>query len=538
MTPVTGSADLDRILALPTWEPDPVLLSDLRSGLELGSMRLWDEQLRALLGAMSANGLLAAMGVGHGKTLTAALLPTVLDKRAVILTTPGLVKQAERMIDEYRRHFPIRDDLRWVAYSTLSSANHADILDELEPALVIADECHNLRSRDAARTKRFMRYMKRHRPIFCGLSGTITKRSLLDFAHLLELALGTGSPLPLHFPTLKTWAEALDVPKMGPPRPAGALRAFGQPVREGWARRFESTAGVVSSKDNELGASLILRERPLHTTPVIEKQIRVLRDLWERPDGEQLTWAMEVARVERQLRLGGWYRWQWDPSVPECDRERWLRTRKDWFRTLAGLMSEHGRKPGLDSPLLMERAVARGQFPAAAQARLTWVLTAAEIKEPKSVWQVSDLAPIHQVIERAKEASPCIVWTDIVEVGKILWRETGWRYYGAGDDPGLELGERTVICSMQAHGIGRNLQMFSRAIVAGGSPSGTFWQQLLGRLMRPGQEADEVIFDILFPEELVAATEDARFIEATTGNRQFLTYAPIVHAHKHDIYGR
>ena len=220
---VPMTAELGRILALPR---RPAVFEEgkvedltsvyLREGMHckgcpvcrLGSPRLWPIQSGMLWDAERQNGLFAPVAVGAGKTLTTLLLPDAMkSKRAVLLIKPNLREQFwGRDVPNYGRHFHIakcwKIDARWksevklfegeadlfvVAYSELSSAKQADILDRIEPDLIIADEAHHLRNRTASRTKRFLRYMKEHPECrFVGLSGTMTKRSLYDFQHLIE----------------------------------------------------------------------------------------------------------------------------------------------------------------------------------------------------------------------------------------------------------------------------------------------------------------------------------------------------------------
>lgn len=528
--PVGRSADLDRISLQYDWDPDPKDIDTLAALLTNpgATMTLREIQARALYAASQAGGLFAPIGVGQGKTLTAALLPTVLGKRALILTMPTLVQQAQRMTAEYRRHFLIRNDFRWVGYSTLSCESGQHLLEEFQPELIIADECHHLKNPDATRTKRFLRYMRKHKPAFCAMSGTITKRSILDFGHLISLALGWGSPLPLNPNVLREWAEAFDVPKTGAPRPAGELGfVFGKPPRDGWGKKFRRTKGVVVGGEEDIGASLILENYPLAKVPAMEELVKRLETRWERPDGEQLTTALEVARVRRELRLGGHHKWVWPLGMGIHKQTRWLVDRRGWLIQLRELMKAHGDQKGLDSPLLMSRAVAQGQFPDAFPAWETWKTTELQIEGPTSEWVQITKEPLEEIVERVEE--PCVIWTDIVAVGHAIARIGKFPYFGAGDDKILdEKGNRTIVASIQAHGTGRNLQCFSRAIVAGGGPDGSMWQQLLGRHHRPGQTADEVIVQVLFWDEVQAARADAKYQESVTGEAQKLLYANIV----------
>ena len=225
---VNDSSELNRILAVkrrpPFIEAPPPDLTDLYRKAS-GTMRLFPIQSAALWEMRNAGGLFGPIGVGAGKTLISLLAAkSMAAKMAVILVPPALRAQLltvdiPRLAKEWQ--IPLAA-IRVVAYSLLSSAGNADILEEIKPDLIVADEVHSLRYKNAARTKRFLRYMKNHPECrFVGLSGTMTRRSLIDYQHLAELALGKNSPLPNHFPTLAEWAEALDVSE--DPMAPGAL---------------------------------------------------------------------------------------------------------------------------------------------------------------------------------------------------------------------------------------------------------------------------------------------------------------------------
>lgn len=83
---------------------------------------------------------------------------------------------------------------------------------------------------------------------------------------------------------------------------------------------------------------------------------------------------------------------------------------------------------------------------------------------------------------------PLVVWVDSLAFGRDLSNYLGWPFYAA-DGSGIlnERGERTIIATIQAHGTGRNLQGFSKAINLCWVGGGARWEQLLGRLHREGQ---------------------------------------------------
>jgi hypothetical protein len=534
---VQWSPEFGRITSIPRRTLDSSLLEDMREIVTKpgAKMRLWDLQAQALLDGMVARGLFAPVPVGGGKTLICQLLPTVLDKKAVILTTPGLIEQARQLKSLYKVSFEIRSDLRYVSYSTLSSAETATVLEGLKPDLIIADEAHFLKDSSAARTKRFLRYMAR-RPdtLFCGLSGTITRRSIKDFGHLLKLALKDKSPLPRDWATLTTWAEALDAQPEGvQERPAGVLRLFctspQEPVRNGWRRRFLDTAGVVASGDDELESKLVIKCLDFQLSAELAEVMKRVEETWEAPGGEILTFALELSRVMRQVRMGGYYRWTWEAHVPQLDRERWKFLRAFYRRNLRTFLKDHA-KEGLDSPLLVERAIGRGEL--AIEGWPEWKEVEEQVPAPETEWVWIDKSSVTFAAKWGREHKGSIVWTDVVVAGVEIAKELGAPYYGAGEESARgileERGTRTIVASIKAHGVGRNLQPFSKALVAGGSPSGTQWEQLLGRLHRSGQMAKEVRFDVMFGEELDGALNDAKYIQELTGHSQKLLRGEII----------
>jgi hypothetical protein len=100
-------------------------------------------------------------------------------------------------------------------------------------------------------------------------------------------------------------------------------------------------------------------------------------------------------------------------------------------------------------------------------------------------------------------------------------------YFGAGSEEiANERGDRSVVASIQAHGVGRNLQMFSSNLVVSCPSAGADWEQLLGRTHRQGQQADEVTYEYFdtFDHEVKTAVKDAEYIKGILGQDQRLLY--------------
>lgn len=515
-----------------------------------GSAKLWPTQCAALAEAEKAWGLFGPMGVGSGKTAVSLLLADVFGaKRCVLLVPPSLKNQLmTRDFFDYGRHFKLPlDRITVVSYSELSVASGAFVLDRVEPDLIVADEVHNIASVKSARTKRFIRYMQAHPGTrFCGLSGTITRRSLRDFSHLCEIALRHNSPIPYKWSDLQEWADALD--PIRDPIPIGALKIFVSPsdprlhgdademreaAREGFRKRLVETPGVVATGSSWEGASLVVRA----LRPVVPKSIQIhtanLFKTWS-IGGEEIEEKMRLTEVARQLALGFYYRWVWPKDIP--DRE-WLDARAAWHKAVRLILQRS--RAGMDSPLLVSRAVSNGtitddEIVGAWQA---WQRVKDRPTPPvEPVW-IDDFAIKEALVwGKAQIAAkePGIIWYSHTAVGDSLSEACGGKYnvYGSGMDAGEAdpAREPVIICSIRAQGTGKNLQRYARSLVTEPPASGATMEQLLGRMHRPGQLSDDVVYDMFahtpeLEEALLRSVAGALYVQQTQGQRQKLLVA-------------
>lgn len=584
-TPVARSHELDRILALPLRDPPTPDLRDLlRAAVTKpgASMKPWDLQCDALLAAFElvdahdpktgrAPGLLAAVAVGGGKTLIAALLGTLWGStRPVILTTAALAGQTRREVERYREHFHVPADVQVLPYSILSQADQEEALEELLPDAIIADEAHALRNHQSGRGRRLRRYLKAHpRTRLAMLTGTIARKSLLEWAELAALALVSWSPAPLEKPIRREWAEALDPDAV---RPVGALRLLvnvpealtgdqaddAAVVREAMARRIARSPGCIASGEASVDVPLVVQVLPSPVCGKIEKAREKLAATWTRPDGEELALAAEFAEVDRQLRLGGFYAWR-EPWRSDPDFHEWRRVRAEWRRAARAFIIEHRGRP-IDTMLALENAIARGE--ASIPEYGPWCAAREQYTEPPKVWEwISDAvarwaadlifkpqsgAGSHSPSPDRTPAGPAggetgparalaggmdppsAVFGQRTAFARHVAELAGAPWYGSGDDPAGEDGTRSIVLSIGAHGQGRNLQHFSRALMLDPPPSGATWEQLLGRLHRPGQ-ASEVIYLApgSFAVEIDRALREARWLASTTGLPQKLVQADL-----------
>ena len=507
------TAEFKRILALPRRKLDLENVIDLTGHFRLpgGTLTLHPVQSAALIDAAEADGLVANVGVGRGKTLIGLLMPEALDaKQAVYLVESQLRGQLEREIaDFYGRHFRLPlDRLRIVTYHQLSSAKTSDILENIGPDLIIIDEAHRLARPSSARTKRFLRYMRKHPECrIVAMSGTLFKRSIMDFAHFMELALRKNSPLPKSYPELKTWSAIVDT-EPAFRLMAGALRRFckseDEPVQEGFRRRLIETPGVVATQgEDSVDASLFVRRLDLDIPESVQAEMRRLKQTWCIGD-EELEDAAAFARVQRELACGFYYQWVWPNG--EKDQE-WIDARRDWNKEVRERLKRSIQ--GQDSPMLLFNAAMRYH---------DWVLKGSPKPAPKNVWAsdtwekwvavkgrfnptppsepvwIDDFVVDAAIAWAHKQKEPAIIWYIHKAVGERIAGKGGFPHYGAGTDAN-ESRDQVIVASIDSQGQGKNLQHFSKNLLTSFLPNGTKFEQVSGRTHRFGQKADSVQID-------------------------------------------
>jgi len=535
---VTNSVEFQRIKGMPR------RVLDLEHGQDAtplfvkatGKMRLRPVQSAALIEAAKADGLFAPVGVGHGKTLLSLLLPTALDsKKAVLLVPPALKKQLAveiARIYSVNFHLPLKT-LTIVAYSELSSAKKADILTTLAPDLIVADECHLVRYKTSSRTKRLLRFAKDHPACrFAFLSGTITTRSLKDYAHLIELALRKNSPLPGNYREVEDWAGAIDVKPRYVMMP-GVLKQFceaREDVRAGFRRRLVETQGVVATTESSLGTSLIVRRLAPPVPWEVEADLAKVRSTWQ-VGGEEISSALDLARALKQIACGFYYRWVWPDGV--VDHE-WLTARAAWHKEIRAVLRMS--KEGLDSPLLCALAAERHRrnLPGKQWQSDTWgawsMVKHRKTPPTESVW-IHDFL-VHEALAwgaRERREGPAIIWYEHKAFGERVAEVGELPLYDAGTDAS-QADAPVIVCALRVQGTGRNLQHYSRNLLTTMPPNGATFEQVVGRTHRQGQEADEVMVDWYahtpeMNDALAKVIDDAEYIEETTGQRQKAVYA-------------
>lgn len=534
-----ASAEFRRVRDLPrrTLQSDTELTQLLTQWLRKphGTQVLRPAQAHTIAEAVDLRGALCTIGVGHGKTLASILSIEALARehgvrRAVLLVPSGLRPATYRAIEAAKKDWHCETaTITVVGHSQMGVHTGADLLTKLAPEVIVIDECHAFRARNTARTRRLLRYFKDHPgTLLVALSGTIVKKSLLDYWHLIRLTHGDEkAPVPRSWPEASTWASSMAADPTCPP---GVLEEFcvgGEDVAEGFARRVRETPGVITTSEPSVGCSLIL-DTVETASPTILEKMRQVSEEWETPGGEMAADALQIYRLLSTTSLGFWHRLIFDS--PE-HKETYTEARRAWAQFCRDVLKRGLR--GVDSELTVANAVDRGDVRGGERILADW----REIKQraPESVAEWYDTTYVTAVVQTWLKSGPGLVWVRHSSAGEMLSKALKIPYFGGGTGAVVEsYRDHAAILSIPAHYQGRNLQHWHRNLVLQPSANGVEWQQLLGRTHRAGQTADEVLCDILVGtpwghDVIERAKYHAKWLHGQTGEAQRLLFATWAH---------
>jgi hypothetical protein len=288
---------------------------------------------------------------------------------------------------------------------------------------------------------------------------------------------------------------------------------------------------VVSLDSIQLDASLNIEV--FLETGYNQEVRRLAQQLWEGylPNGDVYVEEGKEAqalqtkwRIMRTLTSGFWY--EWSPRPPQD----WLDLRSAWRKTVRNILFKD--IPGLESEALVASAAARGKINRAVEDLYKEWREQRDKHKWKTVPVWVDDTIIHRVAKWSKERTG-IIWVSEVALGERLERDLGISYFGEGgkDRHGRYIEstspkkDRCVVASVQANGEGRNLQAWNDNLVISPPPTGTVWEQLLGRTHREGQLAEEVWVDVIVGCETEwqcwqQALRDSKFHEDFEGEKR------------------
>jgi len=529
-----------------------------------GSQQLFAIQALALTEIGINRGLFGNIRVGDGKTLIGLLAPVVTQaKRPLLLIRANLKDKTRRDTLTYSVHWNVAKWIRVESYDMLGRKQAAEMLDQYRPDLIIADEAHRLRNLKAACTRRVDRYMREYpSTMFVGMSGTMTSKSLEDYAHLLRWSLGQNAPIPKASGELMQWCDVLDnhgnpAKRMHPgamvyldigdldvdpskwryPEKSELNRQWNtNPTAAGRAvyrKRLEETPGVVFSRETKLDCPLIITTEKVDLETPLIQAFRTLRNDWRTPDDWPISDGLAMRRHAYELALGFYS--VWSPRPPDW----WIEPRKAWCSECRAILS-HSKSIDSESQLIDH--INSGNV------RSLYLDPWSHVKDHWKLGRHYRIEPrwlSNQLIEWCAGwmSRPGIVWTEHVAFAERLAYHVGAQYYGregknsAGTPIEAADPTRAIVASRPSNGEGRNLQMYSRNLVVAIPANAQICEQLFGRTHRPGQRAHEVTAKLLLSciehhLSLEASLAYSKVIQATmpgTDNLKLLTSDCVFH---------
>lgn len=481
--------EIERIQALPVrdWR-ETAKVDAMTEALRTpgGSQKLRPIQAAALEEAYRLRGVFVHGRVGCGKTLIAALLPTVWGCKRPLLVVRGADVQDTRTAHrELRKHWQVLRSIRVVSYNFLSDPKNEGWLERNRIDGIVLDEAQKAKDiKKAACAIRINRFVIQNPSIpVAALSGTLSPHGDLDhYAHLLLWCLRRHAPIPQEPGLCKVWGRVL----RGAGDPSRLLGAWDHiEAEERFADRLKSSPGVIISQDVfdgvPLSVSFVLHDASEASRPHYER----LRTLWEAPDGwafcdDSGEAAFQTAEIARQFANGFWY--GHDPRPPKW----FLEKRKAW----AGFCYRKIESGAADSEGSIKSKIEAGRMRDGETLLKEW-RDAQERFPLKTKAEWIDLEAVRYAKEWIeREGAHGIVWVQHIEVGKILERVTGCKFFHGQPGRNIlkESGARCVIASIQHAGTSKNLQYaFWKNLLLNPPANGEAIEQLLGRTHRENQ---------------------------------------------------
>ncbi len=348
--------------------------------------------------------------------------------------------------------------------------------------------------------------------------------------------------------------------------------------RKAFQCRLNSAPGVVASGDASIGTSLIFQNRPVEgyashpDFPLLKQLIDQVEDMWQTPNGDEIEFAIHKWKWLNELSCGFYNELTW-PSpevyakrkgIAEFEAGQILERAKmhhlvnQEYAKLLRHFLEHTHRVGCDTPFLVGQEMMRnGDKSVGAELYRAWKdakdleFEGMPDRDARGVrvcdYKIQASVAWAKELQAKKEGG--VIWYHSHEIGE--WMTEYLHAAGMGTALHCPAGEqynkllriddsdtarkkdmsgRILVASIGAHAEGKNLQYMQNMLVLQWPRPAKKAEQLIGRLHRRGQQADELYVrtmqTLAFDEQVFAAClNDSLYIHQSTGNRQKLIYA-------------
>jgi hypothetical protein len=487
----------------------------------------------ALHEVRECRGGVLGLPVGLGKTIVCYTLATLLGaKRPLMIVPASLEDKTWADIGSYRGQWRMpRRPFVIKTREELVAPSNAGFLDRYKPDLIVIDETDDMANASAGAPRILDRYRvskTKEECVFVVLTGTLGRKSILDYWHLVWWALPDSAPLPRTRAEASVWAAAIDHRPRNPVRPSpGPLGEDIDSARRWYLRRLLETPGVVILDGDTCKA-------PLHIDTRIARENRRMNEVFEQfnveqqtPGGEQVSDPLSRWKLDGFLGCG-LYKF-FDPPPPT----KWVIRRRKFARFVRRRIADSTRSA---RPLDTERQVVIAYRDHVIVRK--WLAVKKTFKAKTRTHWFSK-STIRSAVDWLRESDePGIIWCGSVDFAERLARESGLSYYGrkgrcATTGVGLHAAPegKSLIASWNANKKGFNLQAWTRMLVVMPPQSAKWIEQLIGRAHRSGQ-LKRVLVTILITsggtiDSFKAALAEAEFVRDTTGLTQKVLRARI-----------
>lgn len=378
--------DIERILNLPLdfplddEEKEAFNATYLRADAFARGDRFLPAQPNGIIQYLLYGGAVLPIGVGHGKTVIGTVIADLAFKktesRILLCMPPGLVPQYRTADIAFIRSLcPLDAPIHFLSgkarghrkqltrrasrgiyvfpWSLFSSPDAEELLHDIDPCLIVADEAHYAARHDAARTRRLSRYLSEREaagnPVqVVAMSGTLTNKNLAEYAHIARWALRDKCFLPTSGTELAEWGSVIDAQVEYQPGQfgSGSARDNSSSIMKliPWARavtgeqfeytstdarrafqvRMKTAPGVFSTGDASVGTTLIMHNEPVPEKACtkapgwddLQQLITQVEDAWIAPSGDQIDFALHKHKWMQELSAGFYNDLRWpEPAV-------------------------------------------------------------------------------------------------------------------------------------------------------------------------------------------------------------------------------